>query len=62
MNWNNGKLGNAALFSRQGGECTVRTNHPVTLSGLNIKSKKSTIGYVLTFKASKGKTYQVIAQ
>ena len=31
INWNNGKLSNASLFSKQGGECTVRTNHPVTL-------------------------------
>jgi alpha-L-fucosidase 2 len=62
INWNNGKLSNASLFSRQGGDCTVRTNYPVTLNGLNITSKKSTIGYVLTFKATKGKTYQIIAR
>ena len=60
INWNNGRLSNASLFSRQGGQCTVRTNHPVTIQGLNIRSKKSSVGYVLTFKAVKGKTYQVL--
>ncbi|HZI54819.1 MAG TPA: glycoside hydrolase N-terminal domain-containing protein, partial [Chitinophagaceae bacterium] len=62
INWNNGKLSSASLFSKQGGECTVRTNHPVAIQGLNIRSKASTTGYVLNFKAIKGKTYQLIAR
>ena len=62
INWSNGKLSNAALFSKQGGNCIVRTNQPVIIQGLNIRSKASATGHVLTFKAVKGKTYQVVAQ
>jgi len=59
INWDNGKLTNAALFARHGGQCTLRSNDPVTVQGSGIHSTKSTIGYVLTFKAVKGKTYLI---
>jgi alpha-L-fucosidase 2 len=61
INLKNGKLTNASLFARQGGQCTVRTNEPVTVQGLGIHSKNSTIGYVVTFKAVKGKKYSITA-
>ncbi len=59
ISWNNGRLSNATLFARQGGQCTVRTNHPVIIGGLGVHSKKSPIGYVVAFKAVKGKTYSI---
>ena len=62
INWNNGRLSNASLFSRQGGQCVVRANIPVAIQALNIRSKATATGHVLTFKAIKGKTYQIIAQ
>ena len=60
INWNNSKLTRATLFARQGGKCIVRTNDPVTVPGLNIHSTKSSAGYVVTFKAVKGKTYSLV--
>ncbi len=61
INWENGKLTNASLFARLGGQCTVRTNEPVTVQGLGIHSKKSIIGYVVSFKAVNGKKYSITA-
>jgi len=60
INWSNSKLTRATLFARQGGKCIVRTNDPVTVPGLNIHSTKSSAGYVVTFKAVKGKTYSLV--
>jgi alpha-L-fucosidase 2 len=57
MNWNNSGLQHAEIFSRAGGNCNVRTNAPVMIQALNIQSKRSDTGYVLSFKTEKGKKY-----
>lgn len=57
INWKDNKLDNAVIFSRLGGMCKVRTSAPVMISGSNVTSKKSNIGYLTTFKTEKGKRY-----
>ena len=60
MAWKGCKLVNATVLSRNGGKCTIRTNEPTEIKGLQVKSVKSTIGSVLTFNTEKGKIYEVI--
>lgn len=62
INWANGKLSTAELLSKNGGDCIIRTNQPVGIQGVNAISKKSNIGYVLSFKSEKGKLYKIIAK
>jgi alpha-L-fucosidase 2 len=59
INWNKGELENATILARNGGKCVVRTNQPVAVKSLGLKSEKSTIGYTLTFNSQAGKTYLV---
>lgn len=61
IDWNNGKLSNANILARIGGTCTIRTNEPITIKTLGLQSEKSTIGYTLTFKTEKGKSYRLQA-
>jgi alpha-L-fucosidase 2 len=57
INWGNGKLTSANILARNGGICTIRTNEPVILKALNLRSEKSVIGYTLTFAAKQGDNY-----
>ncbi|CAN7361692.1 glycoside hydrolase N-terminal domain-containing protein [Pseudoduganella sp. LjRoot289] len=59
MAWKGGTLQSARIEARQGGQCVVRTAVPVTVDGVAARSQRSAIGYTLTFKAAKGKTYRV---
>ncbi|MEJ7913615.1 MAG: glycoside hydrolase family 95-like protein, partial [Chitinophagaceae bacterium] len=59
IEWSNSKLTHAIVLSRIGGDCIIRTSEPVSIRGLNLKSKASTIGYVVSFKTVKGKSYVV---
>ena len=60
MAWKGGKLHNATILSRNGGQCTIRTSEPVKIKGLNVKSTTSTIGFVVIFNTEKGKSYEVL--
>jgi len=57
INWKEGRLTNAKITARLGGNCVIRTNQPVKVQVLNAVSKKSDVGYIISFKAEKGKTY-----
>lgn len=61
INWNEGKMTTAKIIANIGGDCVIRTNAPVVLKALNLKSTASSIGYTLSFKAIKGKTYLLSA-
>lgn len=61
MKWNEGKLQQVSLLSRNGGSCTVRTSQPVVIEGASVKSKPTAIGYTLTFNTVKGKSYELKA-
>jgi len=62
INWDSGKIIDATILSRNGGICNIRTNRPVAIKGLNIKSKASTIGYLLSFNTTAGKTYRLLSK
>jgi alpha-L-fucosidase 2 len=59
MTWKNGSLLDARIEARQGGQCVIRTAAPVTVDGVPARSRRSAIGYTLSFSAAKGKTYRV---
>lgn len=61
MNWKNNELADATVTSGAGGNCIIRTEKPVQVKGLNIKSKKDDHGYVVSFPTVKGKTYSLTA-
>lgn len=58
--WKDHRLVSSTIKSVVGGECKIRTLVPVKVSGLTIKSQKSTIGYLTSFPSVKGKTYQIL--
>ena len=60
MNWNNQQLNTASVKSLNGAECIIITNVPVKLKNTDIVSKKTANGYQISFKTSKGKTYQIV--
>ncbi len=62
INWQAGKINTATIQSRKGGTCTIRTNQPIVIKGMNIKSTVSTIGYLLSFKTVAGKVYQIVTK
>jgi alpha-L-fucosidase 2 len=62
INWANNKLSSATLLAKNGGDCVIRTNQPISVQGVNAISKKSGIGYVLSFKSVKGNLYKIIAK
>ncbi len=61
INWKEGKLVDASILFRKGssGSCSIRTNQPVVIRELRIKSKASTMGYIISFQAVAGKKYTV---
>ncbi|MXN90835.1 glycoside hydrolase family 95 protein [Flavobacterium sp. Sd200] len=60
IEWNGNKLTQAVITSNIGGTCTVRNAQPFSVKGVKAKSKKTAIGYTITFETMKGKTYKVL--
>jgi alpha-L-fucosidase 2 len=58
--WANNKLTEATIQSLNGGECILRTTHPIKILGQSAKSQKTEFGYLTSFKSEKGKTYKVV--
>ncbi|MCR4031389.1 MULTISPECIES: glycosyl hydrolase family 95 catalytic domain-containing protein [Flavobacterium] len=61
IKWNSGKMSQAKIVSNNGGTCAVRSAEPFVIEKLNIKSKKSSIGYTAVFESKKGSTYTISA-
>lgn len=61
INWKNKKLTGAYILAVVGGKCTVRTNEPIRITGVAIKSKKTEHGYVTMFNSKKGLKYDITA-
>ncbi|MDR3252885.1 MAG: glycoside hydrolase family 95 protein [Tannerella sp.] len=63
IRWKEGKLTEAKIISTLGGTCTVRTNLPVKIGGVECHTNESEASgvkyYVNTFFTSKGTTYTV---
>lgn len=64
MNWKNGKLTNAVLWSKNNGICKLRTQQPIRIKGMKIESKEeiSPAGktYISVFSVKAGKKYCII--
>ena len=60
IDWHNNNISNAKIISLLGNDCVVRTNEPVMLKGTNIRSEKSTYGFIISFEAEKGKAYELV--
>ncbi|MDE7117583.1 MAG: hypothetical protein K2O61_02940, partial [Bacteroidaceae bacterium] len=63
MTWREGRLAKARVHSKQGRRCVLRTNSPVSVSGVSAKSVKHATEfgtyYVTEFDTKAGKTYVV---
>lgn len=57
INWNDGKLQQAEIFSRIGGICTIRSNSPIIVQGMKIESKRLGEWFVVSFKTMTGRRY-----
>lgn len=64
MDWDKGKLTTATITSNREGECKLRTNYPVKIKGLKVKSivQTSPAGktWLSTFKSHNGDKYEVV--
>ncbi|HYW35907.1 MAG TPA: glycoside hydrolase N-terminal domain-containing protein, partial [Balneolaceae bacterium] len=60
MSWSDHKLNKATIKSFNGNKCRVRTNHPVRLQGQPVTSRKTSSGYIISFKTQKNRTYTLI--
>lgn len=61
INWKNGKLTAASVLAVVGGKCIIRTADPIRITGLPVRSKKTTNGYTTSFNSIKGKKYIIKA-
>ncbi|MEO8414806.1 MAG: glycoside hydrolase family 95 protein [Ginsengibacter sp.] len=61
MQWKDHHLVSASVTSLSGGECTLRTNDPITIDGLKIAPQKTGNGYLVAFNTVKGKVYTISA-
>jgi alpha-L-fucosidase 2 len=61
MNWENGKLTEAEIYSGSGGNCSLNTKTPIKVIGVESTTSIAMDKiYTLNFKTEKGKTYKVI--
>lgn len=65
LNWKNGKLTNAVLWSKNSGLCKLRTQQPIRIKGIIVESKAeiSPAGktWINTFETKAGKKYTITA-
>lgn len=59
IKWNDSHIDQAEITSLKGNLCKVRTDIPMKVDGMNVKSVKTSSGYVLEFKTEKGKKYKL---
>nr|WP_314897840.1 glycoside hydrolase family 95 protein [uncultured Flavobacterium sp.] len=59
MDWNNQQLSSASIKSLNGAECIILTKVPVKITNSDIVSQKTANGYQISFKTTKGKSYQL---
>lgn len=60
IKWKDGKMSETKIVSNNGGSCSIRSAEPFLVQNQNIKSQKSTIGYIIVFDTQKGRAYNII--
>jgi alpha-L-fucosidase 2 len=60
ISWREHRLASASVLARSGGRCTIRTAAPVAIPELKLRSKRSSLGYTLSFDARRGARYRVV--
>jgi alpha-L-fucosidase 2 len=61
LRWRERKLVEATVLARAGGRCTIRSSEPIAIPELKLRSKKSSLGYTLSFEAHRGARYRIVA-
>jgi len=59
MSWKNKKIATASILAVVGGKCIIRSNESLKITGIRVTSKKTTNGYVTSFKTVKGMRYNI---
>ncbi|HWB28509.1 MAG TPA: glycoside hydrolase family 95 protein [Chitinophagaceae bacterium] len=57
--WEGGRFKTAVITSLNGNICNIRCNTPVKVRGMSVAAQKQAIGYTLSFKTEKGRTYAI---
>lgn len=60
ISWKNHQLTAANIYAKNGGKLVIRTNQKSAVKGMQLKAEKTAIGYLLSFQAEKGKTYELV--
>jgi alpha-L-fucosidase 2 len=60
ISWDKNQLTTAQIKSNCGGECSIKSIHPVQLTGTSLASVRTDEGFVLTFQSEKGKEYNLV--
>jgi alpha-L-fucosidase 2 len=59
IDWNGSRLKAATIVSNIGGNLTIRASQPFEVEGVSFKSEQSNLGFTLTFRTKKGKSYKI---
>jgi alpha-L-fucosidase 2 len=59
IQWEKVSLKQAIIKSLVGEKCVIRTQSPIAIKGLGVKSVKDSFGYTTTFNTAKGRVYLV---
>jgi len=59
MKWENNRLYSAVLLSKKGNICTLRTNVPIKIKGISVKSKREGNFFLTTFKTQANVWYEI---
>ena len=59
ISWKNHHISRALIRSLHGGECYIRTKHPVIIRKLHLHSEKTILGYTISFPSVAGNLYEL---
>ena len=62
MDWKNNKLIKASVKSLTGEKCVLRTNNPITVTGVKTTVQKTDAGYINSFATVKGEVYEIVGR
>jgi len=62
MDWKNNKLIKASVKSLTGEKCVLRTNNPITVTGVKTNVQKTDAGYLNSFATVNGEVYEIVGR